>query len=179
MFSVNNSGAAETSCTSVADGVLHISGVDLVDGTPILDVKPYIPSYDTPANVEDGALEPADTARCAPWVGSSPGSLRVDFTPSALADLGQFHVREGSHGDSCAFCLRHLTDSERARQALVSLLSADPRSLHRKNNCADRLYYCVVDVIHVTAWFDDDRGRVEVLRLAPLAMADDAATSVD
>ncbi len=25
-----------------------MSGVDLVDGTPILDIKPYIPSYDAP-----------------------------------------------------------------------------------------------------------------------------------
>lgn len=27
---------------------LILSGVDLVDGTPILDIKPYIPSYDMP-----------------------------------------------------------------------------------------------------------------------------------
>jgi tRNA (Thr-GGU) A37 N-methylase len=28
-------------------GVLHISGVDLVDGTPVLDIKPYLPRYDS------------------------------------------------------------------------------------------------------------------------------------
>lgn len=27
--------------------VLHISGLDLIDGTPVLDVKPYIPQYDS------------------------------------------------------------------------------------------------------------------------------------
>ncbi len=27
---------------------LHVSGHDFVDGTPLLDIKPYVPSYDTP-----------------------------------------------------------------------------------------------------------------------------------
>ncbi len=30
----------------IEKGVLHLSGIDLVDGTPILDVKPYLPRYD-------------------------------------------------------------------------------------------------------------------------------------
>jgi len=28
-------------------GLLFISGVDLVDGTPVLDIKPYLPRYDS------------------------------------------------------------------------------------------------------------------------------------
>jgi len=28
-------------------GMLHISGVDLVDGTPVLDIKPYLARYDS------------------------------------------------------------------------------------------------------------------------------------
>ncbi|KAG0433405.1 hypothetical protein HPB47_019939 [Ixodes persulcatus] len=100
------------------------------------------------------------TARCASWISgesSSPssfGGLRVDFTPSALGDLARFHGRDECHEAECPLCLHHLADGAQARQALTALLSADPRSLHRKNNCSDRLYYCVVDVLHVTAWFD-------------------------
>lgn len=30
----------------IEDGVLYLEGLDLVDGTPILDVKPYIAYYD-------------------------------------------------------------------------------------------------------------------------------------
>jgi tRNA-Thr(GGU) m(6)t(6)A37 methyltransferase TsaA len=29
---------------------LMISGIDLVDGTPVLDIKPYVPAYDAPLN---------------------------------------------------------------------------------------------------------------------------------
>jgi tRNA-Thr(GGU) m(6)t(6)A37 methyltransferase TsaA len=30
----------------VNDNILHISNVDIVDGTPLLDIKPYIPHFD-------------------------------------------------------------------------------------------------------------------------------------
>ena len=30
----------------VVAGVLHIRGADLIDGTPVLDIKPYIPYCD-------------------------------------------------------------------------------------------------------------------------------------
>lgn len=33
---------------SVAGNTLHLSGIDLLDGTPVLDIKPYIPDYDSP-----------------------------------------------------------------------------------------------------------------------------------
>ena len=32
---------------SIERDTLHLSGIDLIDGTPILDVKPYIPRYDS------------------------------------------------------------------------------------------------------------------------------------
>jgi len=33
----------------VVDDTLYLLGVDMIDGTPILDVKPYIPIYDNPS----------------------------------------------------------------------------------------------------------------------------------
>ncbi|KAL1420896.1 hypothetical protein MTO96_004272 [Rhipicephalus appendiculatus] len=110
---------------SVQGSVLHLSGVDLVDGTPILDVKPYLPQYDSP---------PA-------------GDLGRD----ARHSMGPLD-RRGRHTGT---------------RALECLLKADPRSIHRKDNCSDRLYYCVLDSIHVTAWFDE--GRAEVLKVRPRA----------
>lgn len=32
----------------VEDRTIYFSGVDMVDGTPVLDIKPYIPQYDSP-----------------------------------------------------------------------------------------------------------------------------------
>lgn len=36
---------------------LHVSSIDVVDGTPLLDIKPYVPAFDTPQVTRVGWLE--------------------------------------------------------------------------------------------------------------------------
>ncbi|XP_037563475.1 tRNA (adenine(37)-N6)-methyltransferase [Dermacentor silvarum] len=148
---------------SVQGSVLHLSGVDLVDGTPILDIKPYLPQYDSP---QQGTLDEIPDVRWASWIEEAT-TLAVDFTPRAREQLSRFHGRSShpAFETPCSWCLQHFEDSHAAARALECLLKADPRSIHRKDNCSDRLYYCVLDSIHVTAWFDE--GRAEVLKLQP------------
>ncbi|HUV57147.1 MAG TPA: tRNA (N6-threonylcarbamoyladenosine(37)-N6)-methyltransferase TrmO [Dehalococcoidales bacterium] len=38
---------------------LYIKGMDIVDGTPLLDIKPYVPQFDTPPVDKIGWLEKA------------------------------------------------------------------------------------------------------------------------
>lgn len=33
----------------VDGNVIYLSGIDIIDGTPIVDIKPYIPDYDCPS----------------------------------------------------------------------------------------------------------------------------------
>ena len=48
----------------VAGRVLHVAGVDMLDGTPLLDIKPYVPAFDGPTGCRTGWLEKAaDEAR--------------------------------------------------------------------------------------------------------------------
>ena len=54
-----------------------LEGVDLVNSTPILDIKPYIPACDRPARPRMGWVDRWRAPR-----------LKVEFTKSALADLG-------------------------------------------------------------------------------------------
>jgi tRNA (adenine37-N6)-methyltransferase len=44
---------------AVAGSTLEISGVDLLDGTPVLDIKPYVPTFDSAAAERIGWLERA------------------------------------------------------------------------------------------------------------------------
>jgi tRNA-Thr(GGU) m(6)t(6)A37 methyltransferase TsaA len=37
--------------------VLHIQNVDILDGTPLLDIKPYVPEFDSCTGVRTGWLE--------------------------------------------------------------------------------------------------------------------------
>lgn len=43
----------------IDDGVLHIQNVDVLDSTPLLDIKPYVPEFDNPGDVRTGWLEQA------------------------------------------------------------------------------------------------------------------------
>jgi tRNA-Thr(GGU) m(6)t(6)A37 methyltransferase TsaA len=55
--------------TGLNDGMLRVQGLDVVDGTPLLDIKPYIPRFDVRRGVKFG------------WCESRLGNLR-----SARAD---------------------------------------------------------------------------------------------
>ncbi len=42
----NPIGIATVRLDKVGNGILHVSGIDAFDGTPVLDIKPYLPSID-------------------------------------------------------------------------------------------------------------------------------------
>lgn len=45
-------------CLTKREGsTLHISGVDMLDGTPLLDIKPYVPEFDHIEDIKRGWLE--------------------------------------------------------------------------------------------------------------------------
>lgn len=56
--------------------VLHVAGADLMDGTPIFDIKPYIPYGDCRPEAVGGFADTADGFL-----------LKVDFPPALLAKL--------------------------------------------------------------------------------------------
>ncbi|WP_028456687.1 tRNA (N6-threonylcarbamoyladenosine(37)-N6)-methyltransferase TrmO [Chitinilyticum litopenaei] len=64
------------------DGVtLSFTGVDLVDGTPILDIKPYIPFVESQPAARGG------------FVDGPPPRLEVVFSPAASASLATHALR--------------------------------------------------------------------------------------
>ncbi len=42
----NRIGMTAAEIVSVSDGILIVRGLDAIDGTPVLDIKPYYPVYD-------------------------------------------------------------------------------------------------------------------------------------
>jgi tRNA-Thr(GGU) m(6)t(6)A37 methyltransferase TsaA len=44
----NSIGLSVIRILSVADDLIQFEGVDLVDGTPVLDIKPWLPAFDMP-----------------------------------------------------------------------------------------------------------------------------------
>lgn len=44
----NPIGVAVVPLLSKHDATLHVRGLDAIDGTPVLDIKPYLPPFDAP-----------------------------------------------------------------------------------------------------------------------------------
>ena len=53
----NGIGLSVVELTSVEGTNLHIQGVDILDGTPLLDIKPHVPTFDAPPEFRTGWLE--------------------------------------------------------------------------------------------------------------------------
>jgi len=52
----NRIGFSIVKLMSIADNLLVIEGADLLDGTPVLDIKPYIPAFDAVLEASSGWL---------------------------------------------------------------------------------------------------------------------------
>jgi len=63
---------------------LHVAGVDMVDGTPVLDLKPYVPYCDCVPQATDGWLASAENAEAR--ADPDPG-FEVVFEAAALEQL--------------------------------------------------------------------------------------------
>lgn len=50
----NSIGLSTVRLLRVEGHILHIAGVDLLDGTPVLDIKPYVPLFDDRADARIG-----------------------------------------------------------------------------------------------------------------------------
>lgn len=170
---------------------LVVQPINFLIGTPVLDIKPYISSYDEPGEVkleeggggndqevvEDelktvaesnndyrGLATATTTAQPTTSVGRVV-ELQAVFTPRALSQLAQFHPKSVHEGENCNYCLEYLSNWQAAKSAIEKVLAADPRSVYRRQNCEDRLYYLTVDNIHITCWFENEENLVEVVKI--------------
>ena len=55
----NPIGLSTVQLDRIENGNLHVRNADILDGTPLLDIKPYVPEFDNYARVRTGWLEHA------------------------------------------------------------------------------------------------------------------------
>lgn len=53
----NPLGLSSVHLIKIENNILHIMGVDIIDGTPLLDIKPYIAKFDVFPDTKNGWLE--------------------------------------------------------------------------------------------------------------------------
>ncbi|MEN8257354.1 MAG: tRNA (N6-threonylcarbamoyladenosine(37)-N6)-methyltransferase TrmO [Thermodesulfobacteriota bacterium] len=86
--------------------VIHVSGVDFLDQTPVLDIKPYVPYSD------------AESAATSGYAPEPTPSFDIIFSPEVLH-----------------FCQKYEQRTERKLQELIEqILGQDPRPAYHENN---------------------------------------------
>ena len=103
---------------------LHISALDLVNGTPVYDVKPYV-LWDVPGGGMD-----LDKVKVPTWVENRNDVLpKVEFQENADADLLK-HVKANRLAP--LYSKKDLVSNfQAAKQTLIEILAQDPRSSHK------------------------------------------------
>jgi tRNA-Thr(GGU) m(6)t(6)A37 methyltransferase TsaA len=119
---------------------LRLRGADLLDGTPVLDVKPYLPYADRISAAAGGFAE-----------GAPPDPLPVTFAPEAEAVAAE----------------REAGGAADLRSLIVELLRTDPRPAYRRDRPDGRVYGVRLMDLNIR-WRVDDDG-VRVLSLHPVS----------
>ncbi len=118
--------------------VLRVGGLDLLDGTPIIDIKPYLPYADSIAGATGGYAE------------TTPGNtFAVTFSEAANEFLS---VQEDRFPD--------------LRQLVVTVLKQDPRPAWRQRDPDDKQYGMTLYDFNIK--WRVYPGRIEVVHIEPL-----------
>jgi tRNA-Thr(GGU) m(6)t(6)A37 methyltransferase TsaA len=137
---------------SVDGATLELSALDLVDGTPVLDVKPFISAYDTPA---------CGDVRCPTWcLPREETLLGVRVSDAARLDLADIKAS--------AERPRLARSWSEALTGLCEVLVQDPRSTYRRDKCGDERYPIYFDRLKAWCAFgtEGEQETVEVLSLS-------------
>lgn len=77
----NPLGITPVQLLEIKKGKLILGPCDLVDGTPVFDIKPYIPSYDSFPEAKAGWIDEVDAAL------EGPPAFTVSFSPQAAEHM--------------------------------------------------------------------------------------------
>lgn len=83
-FRPNGLGLSSVRIDRIENGVIHVLGADLMDGTPIYDIKPYLEYVDSHTGVRSGFVDERQWQRLEVVM---PEELRELFAPDELKAL--------------------------------------------------------------------------------------------
>lgn len=107
----NPLGLSVVKLDGIKNGRLQISGIDLLDGTPIIDIKPYVPYADSLPNATNGIAS------------ASPDLSEVSFTSEVLIATQQHSERL----------------NQPVKELIEQMLAQDPKPAYQKAD-PDRIY---------------------------------------
>ncbi len=116
--------------------LLEISAMDLLDGTPIIDIKPYIPFSDAIIDAKGGIAQEA------------PKLIKVSFTADVQAQLERYDVERYPN----------------LPQIIQEVLAQDPRPAYKKAKLDPKQYQVALYDLDILWRVIDDEIVVETIR---------------
>ncbi|GIZ13280.1 tRNA (N6-threonylcarbamoyladenosine(37)-N6)-methyltransferase TrmO [Pseudomonas sp. NCCP-436] len=139
----NGIGQSVVRLERVEPGRLHLSGIDLLDGTPVLDIKPYVPYADAVSDARNNMAE------------APPPLIAVDWQEDALMQARQHALRL----------------AEPLVELIEQCLAQDPRPAYQQPAPERRYGVCLWDLeVH---WHYPEPGHIRVLDVQPAATPPD------
>lgn len=133
----NGIGQSVVKLERVEPGRLHLSGIDLLDGTPVLDIKPYVPYADIVSDAHNAIAD------------APPVAITVDWDSAALAQAHEQAQRLG----------------EPVVELIEQCLAQDPRPAYQ-TPVPERRYGVQFWDLQVR-WHYPEAGRIRVLEVVP------------
>lgn len=159
----------------VEGSTVYFIGGDMVDETPVIDIKPYIPAYDAPYKNQSNPSTPTRSMREEPEgeeddeeiaqsfnaISTQPDPGNVDDVkiPSWISDKKPLEVL---FSDGATKQIEELNINKRT---ISEILQQDPRSVYVREKFSSQIYNFQVDGNNVICKFDDTKGSVIVLQV--------------
>ena len=116
--------------------ILHISELDLLDGTPIIDIKPYVPYADIIENAHGGYAQEQPN-----------NNIQVIFSSAALVTLD----KNNEHYPTLI-------------SLIEQVLSQDPRPAYKQNKTDDKIYGMTLYDFNIN-WQMTDSSTLHVIAI--------------
>ncbi|XP_017012541.2 tRNA (adenine(37)-N6)-methyltransferase-like isoform X2 [Drosophila takahashii] len=173
----------------IENATISFFGTDMVDGTPVLDIKPYIPHYDAPSlSVDSGGTsvgphensldfydsrqepdgEESDLELYGAAGYTSNSSIGADAmppppsavrVPNWVVASSRLSVSFNEHAEA------QLKELQVEKQCIVDILEADPRSVYLRTKYGSQIFTFQLREVTVTCKFDDKAATVTVVQV--------------
>ncbi|CDW81477.1 UNKNOWN [Stylonychia lemnae] len=144
----NPIGLSKAKLDRIEDRTIYLSGIDLIHGTPVLDIKPY--HY----------LDSLDQSELQfpEWLVESKerGRLQVEFSPESAEEL---RVLVSSKK------LDFYDDYEQVQELISQVFELNPHSLHTLNKHKEGIYAVALDNMNIIYKMNEEKTQITIIKV--------------
>jgi len=143
--------AARIEKVDLKNGIIYVSGIDLVNGTKIIDIKPYVKT------------DIIENAQIAPWVKDSLPSAKVIFHEKCVAEIPALLSK---------IKLEFYTKPEEIIELIQEVLGQSPHSKAAVLNKKCGIYAICLDKLEIIYSVNENFDEYKILKILEITNPD-------